>query len=45
MDVDIPKGSKLITLVVRDDEDMPGDLHGHGDWLNAGFITTRQAGN
>jgi hypothetical protein len=44
IDVDIPEGSKRITLVVRDDEDMPGDLHGHGNWLNAGFITTQSAG-
>jgi len=39
LDVDIPEGSNEIKLVVRDDEKMLGDLHGHGDWLNAGFIT------
>lgn len=45
MDVDIPEGSNEIKLVVRDDEKMLGDRHGHGDWLNAGFITEKTGDN
>jgi len=43
IEVEIPKGSKEITLLVRDDKKMSGDWHGHGDWLNAGFLTSSSA--
>jgi NPCBM/NEW2 domain/Chitobiase/beta-hexosaminidase C-terminal domain len=39
LDVEIPAGSREITLVVRDVESRITDPHGHGDWLNAGFVT------
>jgi hypothetical protein len=38
-DVPIPAGAKQIALVARDEETPTSDPHGHGDWLNAGFIT------
>jgi nicotinamidase-related amidase len=39
IDVEIPSGSREITLAVRDVESRITDPHGHGDWLNAGFVT------
>jgi hypothetical protein len=39
IDVEIPAGSGEITLAVRDVESRVTDPHGHGDWLNAGFVT------
>lgn len=39
IDVDIPAGARQITLRVKDVESRFTDAHGHGDWLNAGFIT------
>jgi nicotinamidase-related amidase len=38
IDVEIPAGSHEITLVVRDVDSRITDPHGHGDWLNAGFV-------
>jgi len=37
IDVEIPSGSREITLAVRDVDSRITDPHGHGDWLNAGF--------
>jgi len=37
MDVEIPPGSREITLAVRDVDSRITDPHGHADWLNAGF--------
>ncbi len=39
IDVEIPSGSREITLAVRDVDSRITDPHGHGDWLNAGFVT------
>lgn len=39
-DVPIPPGAKQIKLVALDVESPTSDPHGHGDWLNAGFITS-----
>jgi nicotinamidase-related amidase len=38
IDVEIPSGSGEITLAVRDMDSRITDPHGHGDWLNAGFV-------
>jgi hypothetical protein len=38
MNVEIPAGSRRITLAVEDVESRFTDPHGHGNWLNAGFI-------
>jgi hypothetical protein len=40
IDVEIPEGSKKLTLRVKDVESRFTDPHGHGDWLDAGFITS-----
>jgi hypothetical protein len=40
IDVEIPQGAQRITLRVKDVESRITDPHGHGDWLDAGFITT-----
>lgn len=37
--VQIPEGAKEIELTVDDVNSRFTDAHGHGDWLNAGFIT------
>ena len=38
-DVPIASGTKEIELVVEDVASRFTDAHGHGDWLNAGFVT------
>ena len=40
IDVEIPAGAQQITLKVKDVESRVTDPHGHGDWLDAGFITS-----
>jgi hypothetical protein len=40
IDVGIPEGAQQITLRVKDVESRITDPHGHGDWLDAGFITS-----
>ncbi len=40
IDVEIPAGAHQITLKVKDVESRVTDPHGHGDWLDAGFITS-----
>jgi hypothetical protein len=39
VDVPIPLGARLIELAVDDLESRITDPQGHGDWLNAGFLT------
>jgi hypothetical protein len=39
IDVDIPGGAQQITLRVKDVESRITDPHGHGDWLDVGFVT------
>jgi hypothetical protein len=39
IDVEIPEGAQRITLRVTDVESRFTDPHGHGDWLDAGFIS------
>jgi hypothetical protein len=39
-DVEIPQGAQQIALRVKDVESRTTDPHGHGDWLDAGFIIT-----
>jgi hypothetical protein len=39
IDVKIPAGAREITLAVKDVDSRITDPHGHGDWLNAGFVT------
>jgi hypothetical protein len=38
INVEIPASARHITLVVEDVESRFTDAHGHGDWLNAGFL-------
>jgi len=38
IDVGIPAGAREISLAVMDVESRITDPHGHGDWLNAGFV-------
>jgi len=38
IDVAIPDGAKLIQLATEDVDNRITDPHGHGDWLNAGFV-------
>jgi hypothetical protein len=38
-DVPVPPGTKEIELIVEDVASRFTDAHGHGDWLNAGFVT------
>ena len=38
VDVVIPPGARQIELRVDDVESRITDPHGHGDWLNAGFV-------
>ena len=38
MNVEIPAGAQRITLAVEDVQSRFTDPHGHGNWLNAGFI-------
>ena len=40
IDVELPGGAQQITLRVKDVESRITDPHGHGDWLDAGFITS-----
>ncbi|MBZ5564118.1 MAG: NPCBM/NEW2 domain-containing protein [Acidobacteriia bacterium] len=40
IDVEIPQGAQQITLKVKDVESRITDPHGHGDWLDAGFISS-----
>lgn len=40
IDVEIPGGAQQITLRVKDVESRFTDPQGHGDWLDAGFITS-----
>jgi hypothetical protein len=40
IDVEIPAGAQQITLRTKDVESRITDPHGHGDWLDAGFITS-----
>ena len=40
IDVEIPQGAQQITLRVNDAESRFTDPHGHGDWLDAGFVTS-----
>jgi hypothetical protein len=40
IDVEIPEGAQQLTLRVKDVESRFTDPHGHGDWLDAGFIST-----
>lgn len=40
IDVQIPAGAQEIALRVKDAESRTADPHGHGDWLDAGFITS-----
>jgi hypothetical protein len=39
IDVEIPAGAKQIELKVEDVDSRITDAHGHGDWLNAGFLS------
>ncbi|MGH9633061.1 MAG: NPCBM/NEW2 domain-containing protein [Bryobacteraceae bacterium] len=39
IDVPVPPGVKLVELRVDDVDSRITDPHGHGDWLNAGFVT------
>jgi hypothetical protein len=39
IDLAIPAASHEIALVVKDVGSRITDPHGHGDWLNAGFVT------
>jgi hypothetical protein len=39
IDVAIPATGREITLIVKDVDNRITDPHGHGDWLNAGFVT------
>lgn len=39
IDVEIPPGARQMALRVKDVESRLTDPHGHGDWLDAGFIT------
>ncbi len=39
IDVEIPAASREISLSVKDLDSRITDPHGHGDWLNAGFVT------
>jgi hypothetical protein len=39
IDVAIPATGREITLIVKDLDSRITDPHGHGDWLNAGFVT------
>jgi hypothetical protein len=39
INVAVPEGAKLIELSVEDVDSRITDPHGHGDWLNAGFLT------
>ena len=39
IDLVVPEGARLIELSVDDVNSRITDPHGHGDWLNAGFIT------
>jgi NPCBM/NEW2 domain/Fn3 associated len=39
IEVKIPEGAREIELSVADVESNITDSHGHGDWLNAGFLT------
>ena len=39
IDLAVPEGARLIELSVDDVDSRITDPHGHGDWLNAGFIT------
>lgn len=39
IDVEIPSGAKQIELKVEDVDSRITDPHGHGDWLNAGFLS------
>lgn len=38
-DIPVPEGAKEIELVAEDVESRFTDAHGHGDWLQAGFVT------
>lgn len=40
IDVPIPAGAREISLRVKDAESRTADPYGHGDWLDAGFITS-----
>ena len=40
IDVEIPEGALQLTLGVKDVESHITDSHGHGDWLDAGFVTS-----
>ena len=39
IDVAIVSAGREITLIVKDVDSRITDPHGHGDWLNAGFVT------
>ena len=39
VDLPIPPGAQTIELAVEDVDSRITDPHGHGDWLNAGFMT------
>lgn len=43
IDVKLPAGAREITLAVKDVDSNITDPHGHGDWLNAGFITAERS--
>jgi hypothetical protein len=38
IDIEIPQGAHHLKLCVYDEPDETSDLHGHGDWLYAGFL-------
>jgi nicotinamidase-related amidase len=38
VDVPIPEGAREVTLRIKDVESRTADPHGHGDWLDAGFL-------
>jgi len=40
INIEIPHGAKQIELAVLDVDSNLTDPHGHGDWLNAGFLTS-----
>ena len=40
IDLPIPSGARQIELAVEDVDSKITDPQGHGDWLNAGFLTT-----
>jgi hypothetical protein len=39
IDIRIPEGAQQIELAVTDVDSRITDPHGHGDWMNAGFLT------